>query len=72
MVHGGTGMGLKAFKVLVAETIAGKLEGIRRAFEEVMREGNGQHLDEVERKGAEGARESAEATMSIVREAVGL
>jgi tryptophanyl-tRNA synthetase len=71
-VHGGTGMGLKAFKTLVAETIGGKLESIRTTFERVMREGNGGYLDEVEKRGGERARESAEATMSVVREAVGL
>jgi len=48
------------------------LEPVRKRFEEVMRKGGGKYLDEVERMGARKARESAEETMSVVREAVGL
>lgn len=65
-------LGLGSFKKLVAETISSNLEPVRKRFEEVMRKGEGKYLDEVERMGARKARESAEETMSVVREAVGL
>jgi len=65
-------MGLKDFKGLVADTLARELSGIRERFERVMGEDEGRYLDEVERRGARRARESAEETMAVVREAVGL
>jgi tryptophanyl-tRNA synthetase len=65
-------LGLGSFKKLVAETISSNLEPVRKRFEEVMRKGEGKYLDEVERMGARKARESAQETMSVVREAVGL
>ncbi len=64
-------LGLKAFKSLVADAIADGLEPVRRRYGEVVKEGKG-YLDEVERRGAKVARENAEETMVLVREAVGL
>ena len=71
-VHAGLGLG--AFKALVAETIAVGMEGVRTEFEDLMGDGDGTggYLDEVERRGNRRARESAEETMVLVREAVGL
>ena len=65
-------LGLRDFKTTVFETISSRLEPIRKRYEEVMREDNGAYVDHVERKGAEKARESADATMAVVRDAVGL
>jgi tryptophanyl-tRNA synthetase len=65
------GLGLGDFKALVSQTIADSLEGIRARYTEVMAEDGGRYLDYVEAKGAERARASAEATMAIVRDAVG-
>ena len=65
------GLGLGEFKALVSQTIAGALEGIRARYAEVMAEDSGRYLDYVEAKGAERACASAEATMAIVRDAVG-
>jgi tryptophanyl-tRNA synthetase len=65
------GLGLGDFKALVSQTIADSLEGIRARYTEVMAEDGGRYLDYVEAKGAEMARASAEATMAIVRDAVG-
>jgi tryptophanyl-tRNA synthetase len=65
------GLGLGEFKGLVSQTVAGALEGIRARYAEVMAEDDGRYLDYVEVKGAERARASAEATMAIVRNAVG-
>jgi tryptophanyl-tRNA synthetase len=64
-------LGLGEFKALVSQTIAGALEGIRARYAEVMAEDDGRYLDYVEAKGAERARVSAEATMAVVRDAVG-
>jgi tryptophanyl-tRNA synthetase len=65
------GLGLGDFKALVSQTIADSLEGIRARYTEVMAEDGGRYLDYVEAKGAERARANAEATMAIVRDAVG-
>jgi tryptophanyl-tRNA synthetase len=65
------GLGLGEFKALVSQTISGVLEGIRARYAKVMAEDDGRYLDYVEAKGAERARASAEATMTIVRDAVG-
>lgn len=69
-VHANLGLG--AFKKTVAEAIAGHTEPIRKRWEEVIREDDGKYVDHVERMGARRARESADATMAVVREAVGL
>lgn len=65
-------MNLRDFKMLVADTISTALAGIRDRYWEVMSEGGGRSLDQLEKAGAEKARASADATMSLVREAVGL
>lgn len=63
-------MGLGAFKKLVGEAIGEGLSGVRERFDEAMREEG--YVEEVARRGAKRARESAEETMVLVREAVGL
>jgi tryptophanyl-tRNA synthetase len=65
------GLGLGEFKALVSQTISTALESIRHRYAEVMAEDDGRYLDHIEAKGAERARASAEATMAIVRDAVG-
>ncbi|KAI9746452.1 MAG: Tryptophan--tRNA ligase, mitochondrial [Claussenomyces sp. TS43310] len=65
-------MRLRDLKSLVAESISAGLVGIRENYTRVIGEDNGRYLDHVERKGAERARLNAEATMTLVREAVGL
>jgi tryptophanyl-tRNA synthetase len=65
------GLGLGEFKALVSQAIAGALGSIRARYAEVMAEDDGRYLDYVEAKGAERACASAEATMAIVRDAVG-
>jgi tryptophanyl-tRNA synthetase len=65
------GLGLGEFKALVSHTISTALEGIRQRYAEVMAEDDGRYLDHIEAEGAERARASAKATMTIVREAVG-
>jgi len=70
-VFEGKGVGLKAFKELVAEAVSEGLEPVRRRYGEVIAEGDG-YLEGVERRGASLARENAEETMLKVREAVGL
>ena len=65
-------LNLGAFKTKVSETISDSLLDIRRRYSEVMAEDGGSYLDHVEIKGAERARESAEATMAVVKQAVGV
>ena len=63
-------MGLGALKKLVAGVVADGLKGVREEFERVLAEEG--YVEEVARRGAVKARESAEETMVLVREAVGL
>lgn len=64
-------MGLGKFKREVAEAVIEGLGGVRGEWERVMNEGEG-FMDEVAKRGARRARESAEETMVGVRKAVGL
>jgi len=64
------GMHLGSFKGMVAATIAERLEGVREEYERIM--GEEGYVEDVEEKGARVARENAEETMILVREAVGL
>jgi len=66
------GLGLGQFKKVVAETIAEHLAPIRTTYEQVLTQDDGKYLDHVEKQGAIKARESADATMALVKEAVGL
>lgn len=63
----GTG-GYGSFKMAVAEAVSGGLKPIREAYEGMP----DSKVEQVMTRSAERARVSAEATMSIVREAVGL
>lgn len=63
-------MGLGAFKKLVAGNVGEALSGVRENYERII--GEKGYVDEVARRGAMRARESAEKTMVLVREAVGL
>lgn len=64
------GLGLGAFKKLVAETVSGELEGVRNEFGRVMSEEG--YVEDVARRGAVKARVLADETMCIVRDAMGL
>lgn len=66
------GRGLKDLKIAVADAIIEGLKGIRERYEEVIAEDDGAYILELERRGAAKARENAQATMDIVRQAVGL
>ncbi|KAK6584329.1 hypothetical protein PZA11_002553 [Diplocarpon coronariae] len=63
-------VGLGAFKKDVAGAVSQGLEGVRREFERIVAEDG--LVEDVAQKGARAARESAEETMVLVREAVGL
>lgn len=65
-------LGLGQFKKVVATAISESLAGVRDKYHQVLNQDGGAYLDHVEREGARKARESANATMAIVREAVGL
>ncbi|KFY47414.1 hypothetical protein V495_01964 [Pseudogymnoascus sp. VKM F-4514 (FW-929)] len=68
-VHAGLGLG--EFKILLIENITEALDGVGARYNEVMSRDDGKYLDHVEKEGAAKARESAEETMALVREAVG-
>jgi tryptophanyl-tRNA synthetase len=68
-VHAGLGLG--EFKTLLIENITEALDGVGARYNEVMSRDDGKYLDHVEKEGAAKARESAEETMALVREAVG-
>ncbi|KAI9824825.1 MAG: Tryptophan--tRNA ligase, mitochondrial [Phylliscum demangeonii] len=56
----------------VADCVSAGLAGVRDAYERVMAADDGRYLDDVAAKGGEKARRSADETMALVREAVGL
>ncbi|RKL23143.1 hypothetical protein BFJ68_g1349 [Fusarium oxysporum] len=61
----------KQLKEMVSDAVIGGLDGIRDRYTELLKKGD-EHLDSIEAIGAEKARKSAEETMQVVREAVGL
>ena len=65
-------LNLATFKSKVSQTISDNLSDVRRRYLEVMMEDGGLYLDHIQMKGAAKARQSADATVSIIREAVGL
>lgn len=60
------------FKERVSDAIIDGLAGIREKYTRVMAADEGRYVDYVASKGAERARQSAEQTMELVREVVGL
>ncbi|PCD35842.1 hypothetical protein AU210_008400 [Fusarium oxysporum f. sp. radicis-cucumerinum] len=61
----------KQLKEMVSDAVIGGLDGIRDRYTELLKKGD-EYLDSIEAIGAEKARKSAEETMQVVREAVGL
>lgn len=62
---------LKALKERTAEVVVAELRDVRERYMELPGDSDGKELDEIEALGAEKARASAEATMKLVKEAVG-
>ena len=60
------------FKERVSDAIIDGLAGIRQEYTRVVNADEGRYVDYVANKGVEKARQSAEQTMELVREAVGL
>lgn len=63
---------MRALKERTADAVARELAEVGERYHELLGRGNGAWLDEVEKRGAERARASAERTMARVKEAVGL
>lgn len=63
---------LKVLKERTAEAVVKSMGDIRERYLELLGRDGGRWLDDVEAQGAEKARASAEVTMKLVREAVGL
>ncbi|KLU87627.1 tryptophanyl-tRNA synthetase, partial [Magnaporthiopsis poae ATCC 64411] len=59
-------------KLAVVDAVVRGLHGVRDRYLELLTRDGGGYLDEVALQGALKARESAEKTMRVVREAVGL
>lgn len=62
---------LKALKERTADVVVAELRDVRERYLELMGTNDGKGLDELEAIGAEKARASADATMKLVKEAVG-
>lgn len=65
-------LNLGQFKKVVSETISERLSPMRAKFEQLLAEDGGKYLDHVEKQGAVKARESADATMALVKESIWL
>ncbi|KAF5521732.1 Tryptophan--tRNA ligase [Colletotrichum aenigma] len=63
---------LKDLKQAVSEAVICGLSGFRERYLDLISTDEGRYLDSVEARGAERARQSAEETMVVVREATGL
>lgn len=70
-VFGGTQKPLKLLKERTADAVVKELEGVGDRYRELLAMGGGR-LDEIEAVGAQKARRSADVTMRLVKEAVGL
>ncbi|KAI0013938.1 hypothetical protein F4779DRAFT_613220 [Xylariaceae sp. FL0662B] len=66
------GRPIKVLKDLVADAVVRELDGVRDRYRDALDRKGGKYLLEVEAEGAEVARRSAEETMVLVRDAVGL
>ncbi|KAI0443863.1 tryptophanyl-tRNA synthetase [Xylaria telfairii] len=66
------GATLADLKALCANTVIAELSGIRERYSELLQREGGKYLDDIEAAGAEVARQNAEETMVLVRNAVGL
>ncbi|KAH8158382.1 hypothetical protein CIB48_g9864 [Xylaria polymorpha] len=66
------GASLGDLKAVCANAVTAELRGIRERYTELLQRQGGKYLDDIEAAGAEVARESAEETMKLVRNAVGL
>lgn len=62
---------MKGFKLKVSDTISAALADIGKRYREILLRDEGRYIDHVAEKGASKARESANETMSIVKEAIG-
>lgn len=62
---------LKALKERTADAVVAELRDVRERYLELLGNSNGRELDEIEARGAEKARASADATMKLVKDAVG-
>lgn len=65
------GIGLRDFKIKVADSVITNLSRIRTKFHEVLAEDDGKYLDSIADRGARRARANAEETMTLVRNSVG-
>lgn len=72
VAHDSKDLSMRAFKEQVADSIDQSLSGIRDKYESNMQDSNTQWLSDMNEEGSHKARVSADATMVLVREAIGL
>ncbi|KAI2471691.1 tryptophanyl-tRNA synthetase [Annulohypoxylon bovei var. microspora] len=65
------GLPLRHLKDAVADAVVAELAGVRDRYDDFLHRKGGKWIDEIAAEGAEEARRSAEATMRLVRHAVG-
>lgn len=65
-------LSLRQFKERVSERVILSLTGLKDAYDRILLKEGEAYIDYVAEKGAEKARKSAEETMALVREAVGI
>lgn len=63
---------MKSLKEAASEAVIGGLRGVRDRYLDLLSADDGRYLDTVESEGARTARDSANETMALVREATGL
>ena len=66
------GLSKRAFKQAVADAVDKHLEPIRERYQGLVADSNRHVLAEVSEKGAQRARQSADVTMDLVRDTIGL
>ncbi len=62
---------MRSFKSLVSDTVSEAIGDIGTKYTEILKRDDGNYVDHVEAQGAIKARQSADETMALVKEAVG-
>jgi tryptophanyl-tRNA synthetase len=65
-------LSIQDFKSKVADCLLANLSEIRNRYQRLLEKENGHYLDEIAIQGAEKAKANADATMTFIRDAVGL
>jgi tryptophanyl-tRNA synthetase len=72
IAHEYESLSIRDFKSKVVDCLLANLSGIRNRYERLLEKENGHYLDEIAIQGAEKAKANADATMALIRDAVGI